>query len=145
MSRIVPVYIDLNSGKHIIFDSEINESLKVYKVSIETASSTWIVTHTENTINVLVKAYINGEEVTPDSVVINDSLRITVTFNTPVVGELHIFMFNLDQLVAPTPTVTPNPTLTPTPTVSVSLSPQVTPTITTTVTPQVTPTPSPSG
>ncbi len=117
MSRIVPVYIDLESNKYAIKASEINENLKVYKLSVETASDTWVLSHEENTKDVLIKVYVNDEEITPQEVIINDALRITVTFNTPTVGELHVFLFNLDQSPAPTPTVTSNPTPTPTPTI----------------------------
>ena len=155
MSRTVPIYIDLESGKYVVKGSEINNTLQAFKAIIETPATTWVVVHGQNTFSVIVKVYVNDVEVKPDSIVLTDSNRITISFSEETTGVAHVFLFDVNSYVPPasptptptvtstatvTPTITPNTTLTPTPTVTASVTPTFTPTVTVTPTFTATPT-----
>jgi hypothetical protein len=143
MSRTVPIYIDLDTGKYVVKGSEINSTLQAYRAIIDTPATSWVVVHGQNTYSVLVKVYVDDVEVKPDSVVITDSNRVTIDFSEATVGVAHIFLFDVNSYVPP-PSLTPS--LTPTPAATNTVTPTLTPPIISqTVTPTPTVTPATTG
>lgn len=136
MSRIVPVYIDLTTGKHHVRASEVSDGFKAYEVIVDTASSVWSIAHDENTQSVIVQVYKDGQLIEADSINASSPNVVTITFSEAITGVAYLFVYNLNGFIAsPTPTITPTNTLTPT------VTRTVTPTPTVTSTAGVTPTP----
>ena len=57
MSRIVPVYIDLDTGNFTVKSTEIDSRFKVYLFDVVDAANQWVINHSQGTKSVLIKMY----------------------------------------------------------------------------------------
>lgn len=103
MSRIVPVYIDLDTGKYVVKESEIDGNFRTYTLNITTPSNSWVLFHVQGTKSIIIKIYSQNidnefEEIKPDSIILTDRNTVTVNFNSLITGIAHLMVWDINSL-----------------------------------------------
>jgi|TARA_R110000851_G_scaffold322448_1_gene488482 hypothetical protein len=98
-SRIVPVYIDLVTGKHAINASElVSAGFWSYRFKIEYPRASWVIIHGRQSKSVILRIYDeSGEDITKKdfvSITLTDESTITVDFDAPTVGIAHLMVWD---------------------------------------------------
>jgi len=101
--RFAPVFIDIDTGKKVIYGNSLNEDFNSYRIEIDEPSSQWGIEHGLGTKSIMVKVYfhISGtspvqyEEVIPESIILQSDNLVEINFDEPQVGVVHMLIWGL--------------------------------------------------
>lgn len=93
MTNYKPIYIDLQSGNKFYLDSPAGISIKIFKFHQTTPTSSWAITHNENTTNFIIMVNDNVQIGIKDISVI-DSNNLQIDFNYSATGDATLILFD---------------------------------------------------